>query len=235
MTGSGLPASFEMFVTSASRNCESVGTVSASSITLPARSVVTLQAGGTPLAGSNSARAGADAEGANTKQIAKLEGVTIYPNPTNGVVSVATGEAKAVKATISTLHGIHLNLKAKQLGAGNLSFDISGQPAGIYLLRVEADGKGGYLQNFHEIGVVAKKGSMFKVTFLLICGSTHSRLIKGKTLNMLLYSPTGFTPKPQEHEKKIILQNFTRNHHCGQARVLRLFAPHTESDDGNRG
>ncbi|MBD0255361.1 MAG: RICIN domain-containing protein [Cytophagales bacterium] len=139
MTGSGLPASFEMFVTSASRNCESVGTVSASSITLPARSVVTLQAGGTPLAGSNSARM--DSEGASAKQTAKLEGVTIYPNPTNGIVSVATGEAKEVKATVSTLHGARLNLKAKQLGAGTLSIDISGQPAGIYLLRVEADGK----------------------------------------------------------------------------------------------
>ena len=150
MTGSGLPASFQMFVTSASRNCESVGTVSASSITLPARSVVTLQAGGMPLAGSNSARAGVDAEGANTKQLAKLEGVTIYPNPTNGVVSVSTGEAKAVKATVSTLHGARLNLKAKQLGAGTLSIDISGQPAGIYLLRVQADGKGATYRIFKQ-------------------------------------------------------------------------------------
>ncbi len=150
MTGSGLPSSFQMFVTSASRNCELVGTVSTSSITLPARSVVTLQAGGTPLAGSNPARAAAAPEGANATQTATLEGVTIYPNPTNGIVYVATGAAKEVKATISTLHGVGLNLKAKQLGAGNLSVDVSGQPAGIYLLRVEADGKGAVYRIFKQ-------------------------------------------------------------------------------------
>ncbi len=139
MTGSGLPSSFEMFVTSASRNCESVGSVPASSITLPARSVVTLQAGGTPLAGSAPARVASD--DAKESQMAGLKGVTIYPNPTNGIVTVSTGDAKAVKATVSTLHGVRLNLRAKQLGAGTLSFDVSGQPAGIYLLQVEADGK----------------------------------------------------------------------------------------------
>jgi hypothetical protein len=49
VTGSGLPTSYEMFVTSATKNCESAGTVSTTnSITLPARSVVTLQAGGMP-------------------------------------------------------------------------------------------------------------------------------------------------------------------------------------------
>jgi O-glycosyl hydrolase len=150
MTGSGLPASFEMFVTSASRNCESLGTVAAGSITLPARSVVTLQAGGTPLAGSNAARTTTAPEGADATQTAKLAGVTIYPNPTNGIVYVATGEAKEVKATISTIHGARLNLKAKQPGAGTLSFDISGQPAGIYLLRVEADGKGATYRVFKQ-------------------------------------------------------------------------------------
>jgi hypothetical protein len=101
-----------------------------------------------PLTGSARARVASD--DLKGSQTAGLAGVTIYPNPTNGIVSVATGDAKVVKATVSTLHGARLNLKAKQLGAGTLSFDISGQPAGIYLLRVEADGKGATYRIFKQ-------------------------------------------------------------------------------------
>jgi hypothetical protein len=36
---------------------------------------------------------------------------------------------------------VQLNVKGKQLGAGQLRFDISGQPSGIYLLRLEVDGR----------------------------------------------------------------------------------------------
>jgi hypothetical protein len=127
-------------VTSATQNCASVGTVStAGSITLPARSVVTLQAGGMPLSGSATARVASDA--ANQHQAAGLEGVTVYPNPTRGLFSVATGAAKDVKGTITTLQGVQLNVKGKQLGAGQLRFDLSGQPAGIYLLRLQVDGR----------------------------------------------------------------------------------------------
>jgi hypothetical protein len=141
VTGSGLPTSYEMFVTSATRNCESVGNVStAGSITLPARSVVTLQAGGMPLTGSTTT-AQARVSSENRAQSAELEGVTVYPNPTNGIVFVATGEAKDVKATFSTLHGVQVNVRGKRHGDGNMSFDISGQPAGIYLLRLQVDGK----------------------------------------------------------------------------------------------
>jgi hypothetical protein len=139
VTGSGLPTSYEMFVTSATQNCESAGTVStANSITLPARSVVTLQAGGMPLTGSATARVAAD----DVKgQAAGLEGVTVYPNPSRGLFSVVTGAAKEVRGTITTLQGVQLNVKGKQLGAGQLRFDLSGQPAGIYLLRLEVDGR----------------------------------------------------------------------------------------------
>jgi O-glycosyl hydrolase len=50
MSGAGSPTEYEMFVTSASKNCESAGTKPASSsFSIPARSVVTLQAGGNPL------------------------------------------------------------------------------------------------------------------------------------------------------------------------------------------
>ncbi len=50
MSGSGLPAQYEMFVTSASNNCVSQGLKAATAtITLPPRSIVTMQAGGTAL------------------------------------------------------------------------------------------------------------------------------------------------------------------------------------------
>jgi hypothetical protein len=139
VTGSGLPTSYEMFVTSATKNCESAGTVStANSITLPARSVVTLQAGGMPLSGSATARVASD----EVKSPASgPEGVTVYPNPSRGLFSVATGAAKEVRGTITTLQGVQLNVKGKQLGAGQLRFDLSGQPAGIYLLRLQVDGR----------------------------------------------------------------------------------------------
>ena len=49
--GAGLPASFTIFRTSATDNAAEVGTyITGSVLSLPARSVVTLQAGGTPLA-----------------------------------------------------------------------------------------------------------------------------------------------------------------------------------------
>jgi hypothetical protein len=92
-----------------------------------------------PLTGSATARVASD--DVKESQTAGLEGVTVYPNPTHGIVSVATGAAKEVRGTITTLQGVQLNVKGKQLGAGQLRFDISGQPSGIYLLRMEVDGR----------------------------------------------------------------------------------------------
>jgi O-glycosyl hydrolase len=49
--GAGLPQSFAIFRTSATDNCVDAGIyTTGTSLTLPARSIVTLQAGGTPLA-----------------------------------------------------------------------------------------------------------------------------------------------------------------------------------------
>lgn len=50
LAGAGLASEFELFVTSADKNCEAQGVkANNSAITIPARSVVTLQAGGTAL------------------------------------------------------------------------------------------------------------------------------------------------------------------------------------------
>jgi O-glycosyl hydrolase len=52
--GTGLPASFTIYRTSASENAANAGEyATGSALSLPARSVTTLQAGGTPLATSN--------------------------------------------------------------------------------------------------------------------------------------------------------------------------------------
>jgi hypothetical protein len=51
------------------------------------------------------------------------------------------GAAKEVRGTITTLQGVQLNVKGKQLGAGQLRFVISVSPSGIYLLRMEVDGR----------------------------------------------------------------------------------------------
>ena len=50
MGGAGLPASFTIYRTSASENAVNAGDYAAgTALTLPARSIATLQAGGTPL------------------------------------------------------------------------------------------------------------------------------------------------------------------------------------------
>jgi O-glycosyl hydrolase len=139
LAGTGLPATFEMFVTSATKNCESAGNVSGNAITLPARSVVTLQAGGMPLASSPSATAKLAAAGTQSKAAA-LEGVTVYPNPTSNVVSILAGSGLEVKASVATMQGVTVPVKGRTIN-GLLSFDLSGQPSGMYLLRVEAEGK----------------------------------------------------------------------------------------------
>jgi hypothetical protein len=111
----------------------------ANSITLPARSVVTLQAGGMPLTGSATARVASD--DVNREPNGRAGRGNRVPEPDQGIVSVATGAAKEVRGTITTLQGVQLNVKGKQLGAGQLRFDISGQPSGIYLLKMEVDGR----------------------------------------------------------------------------------------------
>lgn len=142
MTGSNLPTSFEMFVTSASKNCESVGNVSADgSITLPARSVVTLQAGGMPLTGSSPVQAQTFSERKTLKirDSGELSGLAIYPNPTNNIFTVSYGEVEELNVTIFTIQGTPVNVKGRKVN-GNLRFDMSGQAAGVYILKAESDG-----------------------------------------------------------------------------------------------
>jgi chitodextrinase/O-glycosyl hydrolase len=80
--GLGLPASFVIFRTSASENCVEVGPyTTGASLSLPARSIVTLQAGGTPLATTANARVSTIS---NVNVLPTQEEMTktlVYPNP----------------------------------------------------------------------------------------------------------------------------------------------------------
>jgi hypothetical protein len=70
-----------------------------------------------------------------------LEGVTVYPNPTNGELFIRSTPGKALKASFTNMQGVRVNVEGRQSAAGDLRLDISNQPAGIYLLRLEAGGR----------------------------------------------------------------------------------------------
>jgi hypothetical protein len=70
-----------------------------------------------------------------------LEGVTLYPNPTSGELFIRSTPGKALKASFTNMQGVRVDVVGRQSAAGDLRLDISNQPAGIYLLRLEAGGK----------------------------------------------------------------------------------------------
>lgn len=77
--GAGLPSSFTVFRTSATDNCVNAGSyTTGANLTLPARSLITLQAGGTPLATASSATARKAQASPVANESSSL--VKVYPN-----------------------------------------------------------------------------------------------------------------------------------------------------------
>jgi hypothetical protein len=70
-----------------------------------------------------------------------LEGVTLYPNPTTGQLFIRVAPLKALRASFTNMQGVRVNVEGRQSTEGDLRLNISNQPAGIYLLRLEAGGK----------------------------------------------------------------------------------------------
>jgi hypothetical protein len=131
ISGSNLPSSYTMYVTSSSLNCASQGTVSASSITLPARSVVTLQAGGTPL---KSAKAQMDVE----EELNADKYLSIYPNPANSSVNIEFDVDENENSIVTIMSSAGVSVKQIILSKGsNHVIDISGLSPGLYLLSVK--------------------------------------------------------------------------------------------------
>ncbi|MBD0254694.1 MAG: Ig-like domain-containing protein, partial [Cytophagales bacterium] len=84
---------------------------------------------------------GAAREAADGPSAGGLEGVTVYPNPTGGALFIRATPGRTLKASLTTMQGVQVNVAGRQSAAGDLHLDLSNQPAGIYLLRLEAGGR----------------------------------------------------------------------------------------------
>ena len=76
-----------------------------------------------------------------TDELAGLR-LSLYPNPTDGHFSVGVGNAvenTRLQAVLCTASGTVVSRKT--LSGDRLDFDLSGQAAGVYVLRLEAGGE----------------------------------------------------------------------------------------------
>lgn len=138
--GPGLPGSFTIYRTSASDNCANIGTyTTGTTLSLPGRSIVTLQAGGTPLAtiSINGASRMADLSNVQEVQESKLK---VYPNSVKNeplMIDASNIEGSgSVKIYITDLSGRVIRSyegEEEQMEIRNEQLP----PKGIYLLRVE--------------------------------------------------------------------------------------------------
>jgi hypothetical protein len=65
----------------------------------------------------------------------RVGNISIYPNPTDGLVTVAADQMnEAIYCTVSDLSG--KRIIRTENAFGNLSTDVSGLNAGVYLMRV---------------------------------------------------------------------------------------------------
>lgn len=106
--GANLPSSFTIFRSSATDNCANVGTyTTGNTLNLPARSLVTLQAGGTPLATASSSGARMQQDHTIPEPLKEEESrLALYPNPLNK--ESVTVDISAIKSSSK----IQVNLKS---------------------------------------------------------------------------------------------------------------------------
>jgi Secretion system C-terminal sorting domain len=76
------------------------------------------------------------------KGIESLESISISPNPTNGsiVVNLALRTVETVQLSVLDITGRELALTTDTTAGRQFGFDLSGQPAGVYLLKLTASG-----------------------------------------------------------------------------------------------
>ena len=130
VNGANLPPSFTIFRSSISEDCLNVGTYNTgSSLILPARSIITLQAGGTPL-GNNTL--------ATNDILLNDDNFSIFPNPIiNGKLSITTKSDSPKNITIFDLLG--KKVFSEQVITNEIN--IANLKTGIYTLKVEQDNK----------------------------------------------------------------------------------------------
>jgi hypothetical protein len=61
---------------------------------------------------------------------------TAVPNPSTGRFEIAVANAETTSAEVTTVVGARVLAPATPTAAGALSFDLSAQPAGVYLVRL---------------------------------------------------------------------------------------------------
>ena len=140
ISGSNLPAAYDMYTTSATQNNQLTTNVSSTNLTIPARSVVTLQAGGTPLGGSGSART---AMATNTIQ-PKADRVSIYPNPVNSsMLTVEIFADKIEEATFTLMNASSQRIteikRSLVNGRNVISIPVKPGAKGMYFIRIKND------------------------------------------------------------------------------------------------
>ena len=74
---------------------------------------------------------------ASTTELQKPSEITLYPNPTTGLITVFTGEIGTTNYKITDITG--KQILAEQLNTTTFQIDISEQSAGIYLLVVQTE------------------------------------------------------------------------------------------------
>jgi hypothetical protein len=79
------------------------------------------------------------------EDVSPAEVFTVFPNPTSGLLQIGGVPEGEATLTIFDLHGRQL-----QRAVGETNIDLSGLPAGIYLLLVEADGHHQYIKVIRE-------------------------------------------------------------------------------------
>jgi hypothetical protein len=145
ISGSNLPAAYDMYVTSATQNNQLTTNVAATGITIPARSVVTLQAGGTPLQSLAATGPVASLPLAGSEEV-KNDAVVIYPNPLrSGKLTVQLSAEKHEEAVFTLLNNLSqpvIEVK-RALAKGNniISVPVDGVTGGLYFLRIRQGDK----------------------------------------------------------------------------------------------
>jgi glucuronoarabinoxylan endo-1,4-beta-xylanase len=127
--GSGWPSNYDMFVSSATQNCVSTGNVSSTStITIPARSVVTLQSGGTATLFSVAPAPAAD-------------NIKVYPNPSASEVKLSFTSEEEEEISIELRDNMKqtrmTHRQSLQKGENEIQLDISKLPSGIYIMSIQ--------------------------------------------------------------------------------------------------
>jgi hypothetical protein len=141
IAGSNLPATYDMYVTSASQNNQLTSNVSANGITLPARSIVTLQAGGTPLGGTSTAKSMTPVPAVAEAEVEKSDAVFLYPNPLQSDnLTIGIHADKREDAVLTLLNSNSqpvLEVKRSLvIGYNVLSMPVQGASNGVYFLKI---------------------------------------------------------------------------------------------------